>query len=194
MLDRSARARAGLDAIERVVPPAGAALPGRLRAAAVSLAAVDGPARADVRGAGGGLRAVAAGADARRAGGAAAAAGAPPTQIAAFRRDLAAALARVPWLPTAIVAIAVLRYAIYFSIVTIRNHYNLQTAGYDLGIENNLVWNAAHWNAPLFKTSVHAGGPPARTSACTNIHLVSDRPPLPPVSAAGIRCWRCSRC
>jgi hypothetical protein len=35
----------------------------------------------------------------------------------------------------------------------------LQTAGYDLGIENNLVWNAAHWNGPLFKTSVHAGGP-----------------------------------
>ena len=81
------------------------------------------------------------------------------TQIAAFRRDLGAALARVPWLPTAVVGIAVLRYAIYFSIVTIRNHYNLQTAGYDLGIENNLVWNAAHWNGPLFKTSIHADGP-----------------------------------
>ena len=34
----------------------------------------------------------------------------------------------------------------------------LQTSGYDLGIENNLVWNAAHCNAPLFKTSV-MGGP-----------------------------------
>src|SRR5262249_5191029 len=77
----------------------------------------------------------------------------------AFRDDIAGLLARAPWLPTAIVAIAVLRYVIYFSIITIRNHYNLQTAGYDLGVENNLVWNAAHWNGPLFKTSVHAGGP-----------------------------------
>ena len=52
-----------------------------------------------------------------------------------------------------------LRYAIFFSIITIRNHYVMQTAGYDLGIENNLVWNAAHWNGPLFKTSVQMGGP-----------------------------------
>jgi uncharacterized membrane protein len=74
--------------------------------------------------------------------------------IDALRADAAAALARLPWLPLAIVVLAVLRHAIFFSIVTIRNHYNLQTAGYDLGIENNLVWNAAHWNLPLFKTSV----------------------------------------
>ena len=65
----------------------------------------------------------------------------------------------MPWLPAAVVAIAVLRYAIFFSIITIRNHFVLQTAGYDLGIENNLVWNAAHWNGPLFKTSVQMGGP-----------------------------------
>jgi uncharacterized membrane protein len=75
-------------------------------------------------------------------------------RIDAARADLAAALARLPWLPGAIVAIAVLRYAIFFSILTLRNHYTLQTAGYDLGIENNLVWNAAHFNMPLFKTSV----------------------------------------
>ena len=82
-------------------------------------------------------------------------------RIDAARADLAAALARAPWLPLAIVAVAVLRHAIFFSNVTIRNHYNLQTAGYDLGIENNLVWNAAHWNGPLFKTSVQMGGPVA---------------------------------
>ena len=75
-------------------------------------------------------------------------------RIDALRADADAALARLPWLPLAIVVIAVLRHAIFFSILTIRNHYNLQTAGYDLGIENNLVWNAAHWNLPLFKTSV----------------------------------------
>jgi uncharacterized membrane protein len=80
-------------------------------------------------------------------------------RLAAARTDVAGLLARAPWLPTAIVAVAVIRYAVFFSIITIRNHYNLQTAGYDLGIENNLVWNAAHWNGPLFKTSVHAAGP-----------------------------------
>ena len=51
-----------------------------------------------------------------------------------------------------------LGYTIYFSIITIQNHFRLQTMGYDLGIENNLVWNAAHFNRPLFKTSV-IGGP-----------------------------------
>src|SRR5262249_37477311 len=67
-------------------------------------------------------------------------------------------LRRWPWLPTALVVLGVLGYAVYFSIITIQNHYRLGTAGYDLGIENNLVWNAAHFNAPLFKTSV-IGGP-----------------------------------
>jgi len=75
-------------------------------------------------------------------------------RLSALRAEAAAGLARLPWLPLAIVVLAVLRHAIFFSILTIRNHYNLQTAGYDLGIENNLVWNAAHWNLPLFKTSV----------------------------------------
>src|SRR4029079_18655151 len=92
--------------------------------------------------------------------------GAPPllpahlrARLDAARADVAASLARVPWLPAVIVALAVLRHAIFFSNITIRNHFVMQTAGYDLGIENNLVWNAAHWNGPLFKTSVQMGGP-----------------------------------
>ena len=64
----------------------------------------------------------------------------------------------VRWLPLALVATGVLGYAVYFSLLTIQNHFRLQTMGYDLGIENNLVWNAAHFNRPLFKTSV-IGGP-----------------------------------
>ena len=80
-------------------------------------------------------------------------------RLDAARADVAATVARVPWLPAAVVAIAVLRHAIFFSNITIRNHFVMQTAGYDLGIENNLVWNAAHWNGPLFKTSVQMGGP-----------------------------------
>jgi len=80
-------------------------------------------------------------------------------RVDAARADVAAWLARVPWLPTAIVVLAIVRHAIFFSNITIKNHFNLQTAGFDLGIENNLVWNAAHWNGPLFKTSVQMGGP-----------------------------------
>jgi len=71
---------------------------------------------------------------------------------------LVARLAAVRWLPFAIVVAAVLFYTIYFAVITIQNHFRLQTMGYDLGIENNLVWNASHFNRPLFKTSV-IGGP-----------------------------------
>ena len=71
-----------------------------------------------------------------------------------------------PWLPTAMVAAGAFAYAVYFSIITIQNHYRLGTSGYDLGIENNLVWNAAHGNGPLFKSSV-LGGP---TSTHLGLH------------------------
>jgi uncharacterized membrane protein len=79
-------------------------------------------------------------------------------RIDAVRARAAARLNRMPWLPLAIVGVAVIGYSAFFSIVTIQNHVRLGTAGYDMGIENNLVWNAAHFNAPLFKTSV-IGGP-----------------------------------
>ncbi len=81
-------------------------------------------------------------------------------RIDAVKERIADRLRRWPWLPTALVVLGVLGYAIYFSVITVQNHYRLQTSGYDLGIENNLVWNAAHFNAPLFKTSV-IGGPTA---------------------------------
>ncbi len=62
------------------------------------------------------------------------------------------------WLPFTIVVLGWLGYTIYFSVITIQHHFRLETMGWDLGIENNLVWNAAHFNRPLFKTSV-IGGP-----------------------------------
>jgi uncharacterized membrane protein len=62
------------------------------------------------------------------------------------------------WLPFTLVLLGIAGYALYFGIITIQNHFRLQTMGYDLGIENNLVWNASHFNRPLFKTSV-IGGP-----------------------------------
>ena len=60
-------------------------------------------------------------------------------------------------LPFALVLTASAAYALYFSKLTIENHYLLGTSGHDLGIENNLIWNAVHFTGPLFKTSVLAG-------------------------------------
>jgi len=65
-----------------------------------------------------------------------------------------------PALPFVLVLVAGLSYAVYFSIVTIDNHYKLVTAAFDLALEDNLVWNAVH-GGPLFKSSP-LGGPGAR--------------------------------
>lgn len=62
------------------------------------------------------------------------------------------------WTPLVAVVLGAVGYAVFFSIYTLRNHYRFATSAYDLGIENNLVWNAAHLNGPLFKTSP-LGGP-----------------------------------
>ncbi|HMI88083.1 MAG TPA: DUF2079 domain-containing protein [Polyangiaceae bacterium] len=66
-------------------------------------------------------------------------------------------ITRWPPLPFALVLVASTAYAFYFSKLTIENHYLLGTSGHDLGIENNLIWNAVHFTGPLFKTSVLAG-------------------------------------
>ncbi|MFL5304711.1 MAG: DUF2079 domain-containing protein [Polyangia bacterium] len=69
-----------------------------------------------------------------------------------------ARLSTVRWLPFTIVVLGWVGYTIYFSVITLQHHFRLETMGWDLGIENNLVWNAAHFNRPLFKTSI-IGGP-----------------------------------
>jgi uncharacterized membrane protein len=62
----------------------------------------------------------------------------------------------VRWLPLSLVASAALAYAVYFSIQTLNTHYRIETSVYDLGVENNLVWNAIHW-APLFRSTPLGG-------------------------------------
>ncbi|MDX2011473.1 MAG: DUF2079 domain-containing protein [Myxococcaceae bacterium] len=69
-----------------------------------------------------------------------------------------ARVASASWAPLVAVVLGAVGYAVFFSIYTLRNHYRFATSAYDLGIENNLVWNAAHLNGPLFKTSP-LGGP-----------------------------------
>ena len=61
------------------------------------------------------------------------------------------------WLPAVVVVCASAAFAVYISWIAIRSHYRLETASMDLGLENNLLWNAVH-GGPLFKTSP-LGGP-----------------------------------
>lgn len=48
-------------------------------------------------------------------------------------------------------------YALYFGIKTTTSHYNFCTSAFDLGIEHNLVWGAAH-GEPLFRSAPLGGG------------------------------------
>ena len=59
-------------------------------------------------------------------------------------------------LPVVIVCAGVVYYAIFFSYHTIANHRNILTTSLDLGLEDNLVWNALH-GGPLFKSSPYTG-------------------------------------
>ena len=69
----------------------------------------------------------------------------------------AARLRRLPrWLPLAAVSCGALGYAIYFSYHTLNTHYRIETSVYDLGVENNLVWQAIHWG-PLFRSTPLGG-------------------------------------
>jgi uncharacterized membrane protein len=52
--------------------------------------------------------------------------------------------ARARWAPLAAVAAGSIAYAIYFAFYSIRSHHRFQTAGFDLGIYDNLMFNAMH--------------------------------------------------
>ena len=60
------------------------------------------------------------------------------------------------WLPIAAVSCGALAYGLYFAHHTINTHYRIETSVYDLGIENNLVWQAIHWG-PLFRSTPLGG-------------------------------------
>jgi len=65
--------------------------------------------------------------------------------VASIRQRAADALDRwSPWLPWVFVFGLFFFYASYFSFFTLRNHWNLGTSAYDMGIEDNVVFNAMH--------------------------------------------------
>lgn len=53
--------------------------------------------------------------------------------------------------PGVLVGIAVALYIVYVSIYTIQNHWSLGTAAFDLGIQENTIWNTVH-GEPFFSS------------------------------------------
>lgn len=61
-----------------------------------------------------------------------------------------------PSMPAWIVGFGIAAYVTYFTAITLTNHWNLGTAGYDLGLEDNVVWNIVH-GIGWFKSSPFCG-------------------------------------
>jgi uncharacterized membrane protein len=61
-----------------------------------------------------------------------------------------------PALPFAIVVLAAAGYAAYFSYHTVVHHRNVLSTSLDLGLEENVIWNALHSGA-LFRTTPYGG-------------------------------------
>jgi len=62
----------------------------------------------------------------------------------------------VAWLPFAIVVAVAVVYASYFGYHTVVHHRNVLSSSLDLGLEENVIWNALHSGA-LFKTTPYGG-------------------------------------
>jgi uncharacterized membrane protein len=73
-----------------------------------------------------------------------------------FADGAAMGRATAAWLPFAIVVAAAAVYAIYFSYFTVVHHRNVLSSSLDLGLEENVIWNALHSGA-LFKTTPYGG-------------------------------------
>jgi uncharacterized membrane protein len=72
------------------------------------------------------------------------------------RARLLAGERSVRWLPFAVVGLSASAYAAYFAHHTINYHHSGLTLSWDLGLEDNLVWNVAH-GGPFMKSSPLAG-------------------------------------
>jgi uncharacterized membrane protein len=75
--------------------------------------------------------------------------------LARVRARLGPPLARID-APLLVATAAACAYAVYFSAITIENHRNLGTCSFDLGLEDNLMWNLVH-GAPIFKSTPFDG-------------------------------------
>jgi uncharacterized membrane protein len=85
-----------------------------------------------------------------------------PRLDARLRRALEPLVARASSLsarldaPLLVTVAAALAYATYFACVTVIAHRNLDTNSFDLGLEDNLMWNLVH-GGPLFRSTPFDG-------------------------------------
>ena len=120
--------------------------------------------------------------------------------VPAWRRRLGAlvlpvreALAGRRWLrlPAAIVFVAAAGYTVLFSVYTVTFHRNLHTAAYDLGLEDNLVWNVLH-GFGFFRSTVFSG--PTGSHFGNHATFFSTSSPRSMRCRSGPRrCWSSSR-
>jgi uncharacterized membrane protein len=75
--------------------------------------------------------------------------------LAAAHARVAVRFARID-APLLVATAGACAYAVYFSAITIENHRNLGTCSFDLGLEDNLMWNLVH-GAPIFKSTPFDG-------------------------------------
>jgi uncharacterized membrane protein len=81
----------------------------------------------------------------------------PASWRAAFDAVSAGASGRAGrWLPLGVVLLAATGYAAYFAYYTIHYHHSVLTLSWDLGLEDNIVWNVLH-GGPFMKSSPLAG-------------------------------------
>lgn len=59
--------------------------------------------------------------------------------------------------PLVVVAAASLAYAVYFSVLSVENHWNLNTSAFDLALEENLVWHVVHGGLTAFQSTPFSG-------------------------------------
>jgi uncharacterized membrane protein len=71
------------------------------------------------------------------------------------RRRLAWAAARID-APLAVTCVAAGAYAVYFAAITVAHHRNLGTSSFDMGLEDNLMWNLVH-GGPIFRSTPFDG-------------------------------------
>jgi uncharacterized membrane protein len=81
----------------------------------------------------------------------------PASWRPAFERTRTEASRRtLRWVPLGIVLVAATSYAAYFAYHTIHYHRSVLTLSWDLGLEDNIVWNVLH-GGPFMKSSPLAG-------------------------------------
>jgi len=76
-------------------------------------------------------------------------------RMASARQRAVAACARID-APLLVAIAGACAYATYFAVVTVTHHRNLGTSSFDMGLEDNLMWNLVH-GGPMFLSTPFDG-------------------------------------